>query len=117
MDACAHGDRAAPLAEGLGAVDDEVHDDLFELSLVGLDRGQALRQPGDDPHALGQAHLEQREGVTDHQRLVRRLDDEGAAPGVGEHLPGEVRGPLDGGCRLLDVTSRRIALGHLGHSQ
>ena len=112
-----HGDGPAPLADRLGAVDDQVHQHLLDLAHVGVDERQARVQPRLEPHALRHRHLEQRQVLAHEGVHVGGPHHEVPAPRVGQHLPGEVGGPLHRARRLLHVPAGRASLRELLQGQ
>ena len=102
----AQGDRSRPVAQGLGGVGDQVHDDLLHLAGVGLDRRQVVAQIELQLGLFGDAGLEQVGVLVDQLAEVDAADEQMPLAGVGQHLPGQVGGPRRGPQRPLDVRQR-----------
>jgi hypothetical protein len=83
-----HRDRDDPaaLADGLGRVDNQVHNNLPQLRRIGIDRRDPVREVVLEHHLLADAHQEQVPHFLDQLAQVQGLDDEAAAAAVGQKL-------------------------------
>ena len=85
-----HRDRAG-VADGLGRVDDKVHQHLPDLARVARRLGQVLAELRTDDHAGRYRHVQELDRVLDGGIHVHPLKRSGLLPGVGEHLARQLR--------------------------
>ena len=97
------GDGSVPVADGLGGINDQVHDDLPQLRRVAVDVGKLRGQVGGEGHVLARRKLQQRGRFVDQAVEVDRLDDKAAFAGVIEHLFAQLGGASRGSDDAIDV--------------
>ncbi len=112
-------DVARAVADGVGGVDDEVHQDLLHLGGVGADGGKRFREAEAEAGFFADGELEEGGGVFDQGAKVDAFEDEAALAGVGEHLFAEVGGAEGGGFGLVELAVGVGALfeGHAGEGE
>ena len=118
-DAGAHADDPAPVAERLGGVEDEVHDDLPHLRAV----GENLRQRGDEIELerdiFADGNPEQVGGFADDPVQIEIADEEAALARVGKHLFAKLGGTGRCDFDLVEAvlrggTAAQLGRGHAG---
>ena len=112
-----HGDNAATFADGLGRIDDEVHDDLPKLRGIGLDRRDSVREVVFEHDLLADAYQQQVPHLFDQLLEIQGLDGKASAAAVGQELPAEIGGPPGGNLDALQAGARRGERGHFGLGQ
>ena len=103
-----YGHPAALGTSGLRGVDHQIHDDLLDLGRVGLNGGQPVVQCQTHLDVLRNRGLDQPQDLPHLLGKVQRLDEEPSAPGVGQHLFGELGGPLAGQLQALHQFEGRV---------
>src|SRR5262249_212091 len=84
------------LADAFGAVDDQVHGGLLDLTGSGFDGGKIFGELHAELDVFGDGRLDESADFADELRHVDGLHDEAAFAGVGEQLAGEVGGMVGG---------------------
>ena len=89
--------QVSALRHGVAGVDGQVHDDLFDLSRVGLHLRQRGLQGGPQLHVFADQALQHFLDIGDHGIQVQHLGRQHLLPAEGQQLPGQGRGPVSGG--------------------
>src|ERR1700680_4131396 len=88
--------NAARWLGGFRGIDDEVHDDLLQLTWIGGDERQILRRDNFQGLVLGDGSAHQGRDAPDLGGEIDGLDQPWSAAGIGQHLSGQLGGALAG---------------------
>jgi hypothetical protein len=100
-------DLAIAVAERLGGVDHQVHDDLPQLGRVRHDGGKGGVQIEVELGAFADRGLQERHGGLDQGAEFDWLDHKATFAGVGEHLLAKLGSAVGGNLDLFEVVLDR----------